>query len=280
MPKLFYYIKLLRPLNLIIAGFSVLVATSILNGFNDTLTIITTILVVVSYTGGANALNDSVDYETDMINSPKRPIPIGIVTKNKALLISFILFLLGTVLCLQLTNSAKFIGIIISMPLMVFYSTHLKGKPLIGNIAVSLVLALSFLFCGAAHQNFHPMWLPSFLAFGLTLLREIVKDIADIKGDLSVGLATFPIVKGIRKTIIFITILSLFIGVFSILPYLNGTYGFWYGLILFIGVEIPLLIIVILLLRRPKIQTANYAAQILKCSTIMGIIAIYTGSKL
>ena len=56
-----------------------------------------------------------------------------------------------------------------------FTRIDLKGKPLIGNIAVSLTLGLSFLFCGSAHGNVVPMWIPMILAFGLTLIRELVK---------------------------------------------------------------------------------------------------------
>ena len=53
-----------------------------------------------------------------------------------------------------------------------------------------------------------PLIIPALLAFGLTLIREIVKDLADIKGDKSAGLMTFPIVYGKKKTIILCTILS------------------------------------------------------------------------
>ena len=104
-------------------------------------------------------------------------------------------------------------SVIIAMPLMVVYNVHLKGKPLVGNIAVSFVIGLSFLFCGAAHQNYGPMWLPAILSFGLTFLRELVKDVADLKGDLSTGLATFPILIGIyksRQLIIFLCFYTFF----------------------------------------------------------------------
>ena len=104
-------------------------------------------------------------------------------------------------LCLQLPETAKVISILIAMPLMVIYSKELKGKPLIGNIIIAFILGVSFLFCGAAHNNTAPMWIPMMLAFGLTLVREIVKDIADMEGDRSVGLRTFPIATGIDRAI-------------------------------------------------------------------------------
>ena len=280
MKTLYHCIKLLRPLNVIIAGSTVIIASAILNSLQNPTTVLYSLFVVVFFTAGANALNDAIDHEIDLINCPTRPIPIGIITPRKAILISFICFTLGVVFCLKLSEGAKVIGIVISMPLMVVYSTHLKGKVLIGNFVVASILGLSFLFCGSVHQQYGPMWAPAALAFGLTLLRELVKDIADIKGDLSVGLATFPIIVGIEKSIRLAVFLSIFIGLFAFYPYLNGVYGLWYFYILIIGVEIPLLVVVAFLLYNPSILVAKYAAKILKFSTIMGLIAIYAGSQL
>ena len=116
------------------------------------------------------------------------------------------------------------------------------------------------------------------LAFGLTLVREIVKDIADIEGDRSVGLRTFPIATSIDRTIKLIIFLSVCIGVGSFLPYMNGTYGIWYGILLILGVEIPMCVVVVLLLNNPGISSAIHGARILKFSTLLGLIAIYAGT--
>jgi 4-hydroxybenzoate polyprenyltransferase len=43
----------------------------------------------------------------------------------------------------------------------------------------------------------------------MTLIREVIKDIEDLKGDNSFGCKTLPIVRGIRKTKIFIYILLI-----------------------------------------------------------------------
>ena len=45
------------------------------------------------------------------------------------------------------------------------------------------------------------MIIPSILAFGLTMLRELIKDIADIEGDKENNLKTLPIVIGEEKSI-------------------------------------------------------------------------------
>ena len=118
------------------------------------------------------------------------------------------------------------------------------------------------------------------LAFGLTLVREIVKDIADIEGDRSMGFRTSPVATGIDKEIELTIFLSVCIGVGSFLPYMNGTYGLWYGIWLILGVEIPMCVVVVLLLNNPGISSAILGARILKFSTLMGLIAIYAGTLL
>jgi 4-hydroxybenzoate polyprenyltransferase len=278
MNTLYYHIKLLRPLNVFTSGLAMLIASAILGTLQEIDTVILVMAVVMCYAGGANALNDVVDFEIDKINRPMRPLPSGNVKKQTALILSILLFGTGTLLCLELSETAKVIGIVIAMPLMVLYSKYLKGIPLLGNITIAFVLGLSFLFCGAAFENMSPMWIPMVLAFGLTLVRELVKDIADLKGDESVGLRTFPISAGIDKAIQLTVFLSACIGIGAFIPFINGTYNIWYGILLILGVEIPLGVVVVSLLNKPGISSATRGALILKFSTLTGLIAIYAGT--
>ena len=278
MNTFFYHIKLLRPLNVFTSGLAMVIGSGILGTLNNTGTLLLVMAVVMCFAGAANALNDVVDYEIDKINRPMRPLPSGFVKKRTALFISILLFSMGTLACLELSETAKVIGIVIAMPFMVLYSKYLKGMPLIGNMIVAFILGLSFLFCGAAFNNMSPMWIPMILAFGLTLVRELVKDIADMEGDQSAGLKTFPITAGIEKSIQLSIFLSACIGVGAFIPYLYGTYGIWYGILLILGVEIPLGVVVVSLLNNPGISSATHGARILKFSTLIGLIAIYAGT--
>ena len=277
MNTFFYHIKLLRPLNVFTSGLAMVIGAGILGTLNNTGTLLLVMAVVMCFAGAANALNDVVDYEIDKINRPMRPLPSGFVKKRTALFISILLFSMGTLTCLELSETAKVIGIVIAMPFMILYSKYLKGMPLVGNMIVSFILGLSFLFCGAAFNNMSPMWIPMILAFGLTLVRELVKDIADMEGDQSAGLKTFPITAGIEKSIQLTIFLAACVGVGAFIPYLYGTYGIWYGILLILGVEIPLGVVVVSLLNNPGISSAIHGARILKFSTLIGLIAIYAG---
>ena len=279
MKILYQHLKLLRPLNIITSGLAMVISSAILDGFSDTRILILTVSIVMLFTAAANALNDAMDYEIDLVNKPLRPIPLGAVTIKNSLIISFILFSLGSVLCLQLSDSAIIVGVFIAMPMMIFYSTSLKSKYFIGNIAVALILGMSFLFSGAAYGSISLVWTPMLLAFSLTFVRELVKDVSDIIGDQNQGLKTYPIINGVHKSARLIVVLCVLVGLGSLYPYLSGDYGKNYIITLVIGVEIPLMVIIFLLTKTPSISSATLSASILKFSTIMGLFSIYLGAK-
>ena len=122
------------------------------------------------------------------------------------------------------------------------------------------------------------MWTPGFLAFSLTLIREITKDIADLEGDQTAKYKTYPIQYGIKGAIKLISLLSCLVCLVALVPYFNNTYNYWYLIILVIGVEIPLIVVVFLLVKKSTISSAILSSKILKFSTIMGLLAIYIGS--
>ena len=273
------YFLLTRPLNVLISGSAMVVSAAILNSLEETRILVLIVLIVMSYTAAANSINDVLDLEIDKINRPSRPIPSKNLKKRTALKFSFTLFLVGSTLSLQLPPVAQFISVVISMPLMIVYSTNLKSKPLIGNIAVSFIIGLSFIFCGAAFENIHPMWTPGLLAFSLTLIREIIKDIADLEGDRIAKCKTYPIQYGLEATVKLVSILSCVFSLIMLIPYFNNVYNYRYLIFLVIGVEFPLIIVVFSLLKNPTILVANQGSMILKFSTIMGLIAIYLGTN-
>ena len=77
---IYYYIKLLRPLNVMTSALAIIIATAILEGLNNHHVLLITTTVVMLYTAASNALNDALDYEIDLINRPERPIPLGYVS--------------------------------------------------------------------------------------------------------------------------------------------------------------------------------------------------------
>ena len=275
--RVYYHLKILRPLNVFTSGLAMIVSASILNQIDSYYVVAITCIVVMCYTGASNALNDAIDLKSDLINRPYRPIPSGKISRNAAVVFSFILFTVGSTICLQLSDAAKVIGIIISVPMIIFYNTYFKGVYLLGNFAVGLVIGMSFIFSGAAHYSITPMWIPAFLAFGLTFLREIIKDLEDIRGDKISGLLTYPISSDLKQTTRLIILIAASVGLAALTPYLVGYYGTWYLIALVIGVEIPLVLVVFFFIKKPVVSTAKICSKILKLSTLMGLVAIYMG---
>jgi len=232
------------------------------------------VIVVIAYNGAANAFNDYCDYEIDLINRPNRPLIRGMITSSQALSFAVILFAIGSITAFQLPFYAMLTAVGIAMPLMIIYSLRLKGTPLLGNVAVAMILGLTFVFCGLAFNKIGPMVIPAILAFGLTFVRELIKDIADVEGDNSAGLKTLPLVIGKDKAITVAVINAVIIGLAALLPYFFHIYGKIYLILLVIGVEIPLAMIVVLFVKSPSISTARQSAKLLKFSTIVGLTAI------
>ena len=278
MKYLLGYIMIIRPLNVFLGGLTILISSLIIKYEGPAISVILPVFVVMFFTIGANTLNDYFDYEIDKINRPDRAISSGLVLRNQALILSLFFFIIGVLIALRLNKDSQLLSIGVSLPLIIAYNVKLKNYPLIGNIIVSLILAMSFIYAGLVFKKTEPLIIPALLAFGLTLIREIVKDLADIKGDKSAGLMTFPIVYGKKKTIILCTILSLFLGVGSFIPFLTGYYNTFYGISLILMVEIPLAVVVISLLNKPVILTAKRGSKLLKFCTLGGLLSIYIGT--
>ena len=278
MKKFFAYITIIRPLNVILGGVTIVISSFIVQYNGPISYVFFAVLVVMFYTAGANTLNDYFDYKIDKINRPDRAISSGLVLRSHALIFSLFAFIIGTLFALQLNKNSQLVSIGISLPLIIAYNAKLKKFPLIGNIVVALILSLSFIYAGFVFDNIKPLIIPALLAFGLTLIREIVKDMADVIGDKAVALKTFPIIYGENKTIVLCTALSALLGIGSFVPFITGYYNIFYGILLILTVEIPLAVVVILLLNKPSIATAKRSAKLLKFSTLGGLFSIYIGT--
>ena len=278
MKTIIAHIRLFRPLNLLTGAFAVYVSSAILRSLYQTSELTFAILTVVGYNAAANSLNDFIDFKIDQVKRPGRPLTAGLVKRNTALIFSVLLFIGGSVTALFLSKLAAMIAILIVLPLIISYNLKLKQFPLVGNIVIALILGLTFIFSGAVFGNIKPTIIPCFLAFGLTLVRELVKDIEDIEGDRLAGLTTFPIIAGFNRAGKLTALFAVMIGVGALIPYMMGIYSFWYLVFLVLGVETPLVTLVVLLMKSPEKLNFSLASKVLKISTILGIVAIYCGS--
>jgi len=167
---------------------------------------------------------------------------------------------------------------LLAMPILIFYTIGLKNRPLIGNMAVALILGLVFIFAGAVFESIAIMIVPAVLAFLLTFLREVIKDVEDMEGDNKMGLRTFPIVAGTTATYRIVRWWAFFTGLIMLLPVWYEYYTIQYLWIVLIGINLPLLYIITKFSFEPDMKTVSLSAKLLKVSTIAGVIAVYFGS--
>jgi 4-hydroxybenzoate polyprenyltransferase len=150
---------------------------------------------------GGYIINDYIDVNLDLVNKPDKVIVGHVISRRWTMFWHFILN--GIALCLGLFIGLKVtLSIAVAAFLLWVYSVSLKRKFLLGNLLVSLlsafVIVINYVYDTSLNLNLIIAY--SIFAFSITLLREIIKDAEDIRGDGKFDCETIPIVLGIRKT--------------------------------------------------------------------------------
>ena len=247
-------------------------------------------------------INDYFDTRTDLINKPSDVVVGMSISRRQAITMHAILNIIGIGFGIYLSFYIKLPSLslifLLATGLLWFYSTNYKRQFLIGNLIVSFLTALvplmvvlfeipllntaygeimlghqaSFIYIFAWVAGF------SFFAFVTTLIREIIKDSEDFKGDAAYGMKTLPIVlgtkatKGILSGMIILTMAAL---VFLLLRYImfSGEHidylSFTYFLVCLL---IPFLILLILILRAGNKQDYHRASNLIKSIMLAGIM--------
>lgn len=190
--KEFY--RLSRPINAL-AGCIAVILSGYVAGATSWWPVFLAALTVLLITASTNAWNDYIDIEIDRINKPDRPLPAGLISPRGALTFSIAGSALSLVTAAFINQPAFFITLGSNI-LLYLYSWKLKCTVLLGNIAVSTIVALCFLFGGIAAGNIQPTIMLSVTAFFAMMGREILKTMADYRGDEKQNCRTIATVWG------------------------------------------------------------------------------------
>jgi 4-hydroxybenzoate polyprenyltransferase len=146
-------------------------------------------------------------------------------------------------------------------------------------MAVAAVLGMVFLFSEAAFTcTVSSMWTPAWLAFGLTFIRELIKDVEDIEGDRWDGARTFPTVFGAHNSFYLVYLLIITFCVLCWIPYFNNSYGNIYAITLLFTVEIPLILSIFFLWKNPTSSGCTMISRATKWITLGGMVTILCSS--
>jgi 4-hydroxybenzoate polyprenyltransferase len=271
-------LKLTRFGNLLIIGFAqyftavFLVSPSTVKDVNLFLLSCSTILIAA----GGYVINDYYDVKIDYINKPERVIIGRTIKRRYAILFHVILSSLGILIGIFISWRIAW-GVaacnLISVFLLWLYSNNLKRLAFVGNLTVALLTGLSILIVDFFYHTGNPLILIyACFAFFMTLIREIIKDMEDLKGDNTFGCKTLPIIWGLRKTKILIyIILAVF---FSVVIVLNIFYKAlplsYYFLFLFI----PLILLLFKLIRADMRKDFSWLSSFCKLILLLGIVSM------
>jgi 4-hydroxybenzoate polyprenyltransferase len=239
------FLKLIRYKNLLMLAFMQLLfrfdflklqhIPLALNNWQYALLVLSTALIAAA----GYVINDIFDQETDNINKPNKVIVGKSISENNAYSIYAALNITGVCIGFYLSNvimkpSFATVFILIAATLYI-YATSLKQMAVVGNIIVALTLSLSVIIIGvfdiypATNSANQPLMANLFsvlvdytvFAFMINLIREMIKDIEDIKGDEEQVMRTLPIIIGSSKTTKLIFAMS-FVPIIALFYYVNN----------------------------------------------------------
>ncbi|REE27621.1 4-hydroxybenzoate polyprenyltransferase [Winogradskyella pacifica] len=221
---------------------------------------------------GGYIINNFYDSEKDLINKPRKTMLDRLVSQNTKLSFYFVLNFLAVVFASYVSFKA-----VIFFSIYIFaiwlYSHRLKKQPMVGNMVSAILTVTPFFVIFIYYQNFEPViFAHGLFLFLLISMRELTKDLENLKGDLALNYRTIPVVYGEKVSKLMLTIvafLTIISAVILILFFKIGhMYYFFYLSIVF------LFLYLIILLKSNKKNHYLILHNILKFIIVLGVFSI------
>lgn len=198
-----HLLKLMRWPNLLMVAFTQLSVAIALGGWQiqRLQELILTVISTLFITSGGYIINDYLDLKIDRINKPDDMVIGKYISRKKSIIIHIALNVLALIGGLGV--SPVLFGIeLTTIFLLIKYSSSFKKQFLLGNVIIALLCGALFpiMLCWNPNLPLEPLIAFGIFAFWLTIIREIVKDLEDLKGDRMKQCKTLAIVFGPVKT--------------------------------------------------------------------------------
>lgn len=217
-------------------------------------------------------INDYFDVKIDLVNKPDNVIIGKVIKRRWAILSHQVLNVVGLAVGLMLSWKVFLVNFI-SISTLWFYSERFKRQAFIGNILVAFLTALSLEILIVYYQkNILLTSIYALFAFSITLIREIIKDMEDIRGDARYGCRTLPIIWGIRRTKILLYFFTAFF-VF-LLNFMAFSLKNTYLMILFAGSILPFVWFTYALYRSDKKRDFSFLSRVCKIIMLIGVFTM------
>lgn len=183
-------------------------ALAVILDFNLFIIVIASALTIAS----GYIINNFYDSRKDLINRPNKSQLDRLVSQKTKLQVYFTINFIAVILA-SLVSFRAVLFFSVYIFLIWFYSHKLKKYPIIGNLTASLLAVLPFFAVLLYYKNLYPqIFAHATFLFLLILIREIIKDLENIKGDIANGYLTIPVKYGevfAKKVITFLTVLTV-----------------------------------------------------------------------
>jgi len=294
-----YFFKLIRFKNLIIIAFSqILFKYFFLNKSGIALQLTTPLFLLLLFAllfiaAAGYIINDIYDLESDKINKTHAVIIGTKISERTAMKVYIVFNIIGLSLAYYLSFAINHLNYALLFLALAFgllkYSQSWKNILILKNVLVAFLVSLSILILGfydsfptmnpanavSQMRVFNIIIAYFVFAFLINLIREIVKDIEDLKGDEKRKTRTIISVYGLKTTKRIVSFLN------AILILLTAYFTYLYfalkiiSLLYMIGfVFVPAILNLILLLMATEQKHFKNSTQLLKILMLFGIGSI------
>ncbi len=217
-------------------------------------------------------INSFYDSEKDLINKPRKSMLDRLVSQRTKLSTYFTLNFLSALFASYVSFRAVlfFSAYIFGIWL---YSHKLKRIPFLGNFVSATLAITPFFAVFVYYKNFETViFVHAMYLFLLILVRELIKDMESMAGDLAQDYKTLPIIygTGVSKTIVSTLILLTLLPALLLIYYFDVGYMYLY----FIGSIFLLILFLFLLWKSTSKKHYVWLHNILKFIIVSGVFSI------
>ena len=235
-------------------------------------TLFALILASVAAIASGYIINNFYDSEKDSINRPQQVSVEKMVSQNTKLILYFILNI-SVIIAASYVSFRAVLFFSVYIFAIWFYSHKIKKRPVVGNLTSAILTITPFFAIFLYYKNFSSLiFVFGFYLFLVLSMRELIKDLQNLKGDLLQNYKTIPVVYGekyAKLMIIVLVVCNISVTIFLLKSYALERMDY------FFYTSISLLFVVLLLL--PKAQSRQQYSRIhilLKLLVLLGVFSI------
>lgn len=230
------------------------------------------VLASAATIAGGYIINSFYDSEKDLINRPIKSRLDRLVSQNTKLSFYFVLNFIAAIMASYVSFKAVIFFSIYIFGIW-FYSHKLKKLPFIGNLTSAILTITPFFAIFMYYKNFETViFVHAIFLFLMISMRELTKDLENIKGDIAQNYITIPVAYGEKVSKIMLTILAgtTLIPMYLLLFYFEVGYMY-----LFFYLSLFLLVVFLILLWKSTTKVQYLILHnILKFIILAGVFSI------